>query len=682
MAKIIGNQNKKWEKIDNGIEGLNKILKELPPEIKNNINKNLIDIDEIKNIVKNLKNQKFTISVCGVVKAGKSTFLNAYLFGNEILPKFATPLTAKLNFIEYTDGKDYFEVNFYSKSEWENLLNTYKNLSSSDDEEEDKEKIKYKEALDRSIELCFQRGISENNCIDKPSKKIEDLSKIGEYVADPTNAKFEAKYTPFVKDIHIYIHNERIKNCRIVDTPGLYDPNPINSAETLNWLDKSHAIIFILPKKGFTGADEKLFQTELRALKPEQRIFVINRIDELNSLESAEEVRKYVRDLGVKNDSYKRLRLFDKNEIICLYSAIIDLMQKKQQNGIPLTDKESKYLSRSFVKNPDPDKISEKIENRLFNNSTKLKLKRGADIITKKYNLLNDIIDDEKATVEERINDCKKSEEDLNTEIKSLRKIEGELEDLTYKTSSERSQKITNLIFSLANEIKNRSLYDCVPNIDIISSNSDLRYIGTDFKKDVSSLLGKYGAFESKINKTFEDFIRFLVNQSDEIRNIFIKNNIPNRVVLRHLDDYNRTFDIEEKTIHILDDLEKILDDILPYNLVTQCLNPFNWPKNFKSEVKEVVRKKIEIIKHSIDNILSEVEKELLNFAQKNISDIIKSVQAEYREKEKSIKQKKDEKEKDLQQFNSLLKEYDTIIKRIKSESNKFKVSIEGVCEL
>ena len=436
MAKVIGNQNSKWEKIDNGIEGLKQILKELPQEIKSNLNKQLIDIDEIKDIVKKLKNQKFTISVCGVVKAGKSTFLNAYLFGNEILPKYATPLTAKLNFIEYTDGKDYFEVNFYTKNEWENLLNTYKNLSSSE-EEEDKEKIKYKDALDKSIELCFQRGVTANNCIDKPSKKIDDLSKIGEYVADPSNSKFEAKYTPFVKDIHIYIHNERIKNCCIVDTPGLYDPNPINSAETLKWLDQSHAIVFLLPKKGFTGADENLFQTELRALKPEQRIFVINRIDELNSLDSAEEVRKFVRDLG-KNDDYKRLRLFDKNEIICLYSALIDLIQKKQQNGIPLSDKESKYLSRCFVKNPDPDKISEKIENRLFNNSTKLKLKRGADIITKKFNLLNDLIEDEKNRIEERINDCKKSEEDLKSEIQSLKNIASELDELNNKTNFDR----------------------------------------------------------------------------------------------------------------------------------------------------------------------------------------------------------------------------------------------------
>ena len=48
----------------------------------------------------NLKKAPFTVAVCGEVKAGKSTLLNSILFGDNILPTFDTPLTAKLTFIK------------------------------------------------------------------------------------------------------------------------------------------------------------------------------------------------------------------------------------------------------------------------------------------------------------------------------------------------------------------------------------------------------------------------------------------------------------------------------------------------------------------------------------------------------------------------------------------------------
>ena len=69
--------------------------------------------DGYKKSLEDLENELFTISVCGVVKAGKSTFLNALLFGEDILPTFATPMTAKLTFIEYTtEPRNFFEVHF------------------------------------------------------------------------------------------------------------------------------------------------------------------------------------------------------------------------------------------------------------------------------------------------------------------------------------------------------------------------------------------------------------------------------------------------------------------------------------------------------------------------------------------------------------------------------------------
>ena len=44
------------------------------------------------------------VGIIGRVKAGKSSLLNALMFaGNDVLPKAATPMTASLTILRYTD---------------------------------------------------------------------------------------------------------------------------------------------------------------------------------------------------------------------------------------------------------------------------------------------------------------------------------------------------------------------------------------------------------------------------------------------------------------------------------------------------------------------------------------------------------------------------------------------------
>ena len=57
------------------------------------------------------------IGIIGRVKAGKSSMLNALLFnGNDILPKAATPMTAALTIMEYSDTVR-AEVEFFTQSD-------------------------------------------------------------------------------------------------------------------------------------------------------------------------------------------------------------------------------------------------------------------------------------------------------------------------------------------------------------------------------------------------------------------------------------------------------------------------------------------------------------------------------------------------------------------------------------
>ena len=68
---------------------------------------NSSDIGEFNESLKNLKTSLevkrqegriFQLGIVGQMKTGKSSFLNEYLFGEEILPTAATPMTAALTF--------------------------------------------------------------------------------------------------------------------------------------------------------------------------------------------------------------------------------------------------------------------------------------------------------------------------------------------------------------------------------------------------------------------------------------------------------------------------------------------------------------------------------------------------------------------------------------------------------
>ncbi|MBQ9418774.1 MAG: dynamin family protein [Synergistaceae bacterium] len=77
--------------------------------------------DKYSDIMK--EDSALKLGIVGRVKAGKSSFLNALLFdGRDVLPKAATPMTAALTKINYSEtGKNEAKVVFYSVSEWEKI---------------------------------------------------------------------------------------------------------------------------------------------------------------------------------------------------------------------------------------------------------------------------------------------------------------------------------------------------------------------------------------------------------------------------------------------------------------------------------------------------------------------------------------------------------------------------------
>ncbi|MBQ3770446.1 MAG: dynamin family protein [Bacteroidaceae bacterium] len=56
-------------------------------------------------LIKKINDDTLTIGVIGQMKCGKSTFLNAFVFENDVLPAATTPMTAALSVITYGEQK-------------------------------------------------------------------------------------------------------------------------------------------------------------------------------------------------------------------------------------------------------------------------------------------------------------------------------------------------------------------------------------------------------------------------------------------------------------------------------------------------------------------------------------------------------------------------------------------------
>ena len=64
-----------------------------------------ITLERQQEIIDKLEKDTLTIGVIGQMKCGKSTFLNSFVFEDDILPAATTPMTAALSVITYGEEK-------------------------------------------------------------------------------------------------------------------------------------------------------------------------------------------------------------------------------------------------------------------------------------------------------------------------------------------------------------------------------------------------------------------------------------------------------------------------------------------------------------------------------------------------------------------------------------------------
>lgn len=244
-----------------------------------------IDATREKEIKEKLEQDVLTIGVIGQMKCGKSTFLNAFVFEDNILPAATTPMTAALSIITYGESKKVV-AEFYTKDEWEEQkLNAARSLDEVQGNTLEESKIKAAKEL---VEKAGKLGDTLNNYLGKT--KEDDFSSLIEYVGA------DGKYISITKSVTIYYPKEYLKGVEIVDTPGFNDPIVSREERTKAFLKKADVVLMMLyAGRPFDATDREILFQNVRQCGIGKVIIGINKYDiPYENGETEDEIKEYV----------------------------------------------------------------------------------------------------------------------------------------------------------------------------------------------------------------------------------------------------------------------------------------------------------------------------------------------------------------------------------------------------
>lgn len=379
-----------YDAINEYLRSVNEIEETLEKYQKLFNQENIIEFKQVKNSLKQnveaakSNSRKLSIGIVGAVKAGKSSFLNACIFdGKEYLPKAATPMTAALTRISYSD-KPKAVIHYYKTEDWdtiEKLAALYDKALNEEYEKYAKEisvsKLSvigkpFKKSSDKMSIEDFEKGFrckSENQRGAKElTRMVKDpllkdklgstdeiegdiISKLNDYVG--ANGRF----TPIVSYVELQIDNPNKKDFEIVDTPGLNDPIVSRGVITKKFLRTCDVVLLLSPCSQFMDASTvNLMARSLPSAGVREILIVgskfdsgiLNESDEIfgvaykKSLESYK--NQFLKNLESAKKTGTHLDVLDKMSIdkVLFVSSTCFVIEKKLKNGDQLNENEQK----------------------------------------------------------------------------------------------------------------------------------------------------------------------------------------------------------------------------------------------------------------------------------------------------------------------------------------------------
>lgn len=345
-----------------------KQLKEASEKFKAAISNGWVTQEEVNTVLKSFEDNELYIAVIGQMNSGKSTLINALIFEEEILPTSATPETTVLTEIKYGE-QDKIVVHFITKNTFSEI-ELLKNQQSQNSENQE---------LSHSYAILYDKIVSIENYgnLFGTVKQI-DFSSYKDYIGK------NGKWVGIVDRLEIFINNEKIKGCVIMDTPGFNDPYSVRNQNTFAALSKANVIIYM------SQSDCFLDQTDLMKLSEQvsergigKMLVCLNHMEEIDASEwdgevlemekrrdmKAREIRALAEESASKDQNDLKAtslnhtaEMISKAKIIP-YSGIMAMLGFYQRNrSIKISDETKNFYSifnEMFEFNDDPEKYLE-----------------------------------------------------------------------------------------------------------------------------------------------------------------------------------------------------------------------------------------------------------------------------------------------------------------------------------
>lgn len=615
-----------------------------------------ITIESIVEDKKNLENERFLVSFTGQIKAGKSTLINALIFGDDILPVDDTPHTAKITIIKYGE-KPKFLAQFYNKKEWYNL-------------ESDKEY--FDKFLKDDVERSIKNGIFLDNYVKEKNhtETVNDISLLKKYVSA------KGDFTPFIKDVTILYPSDILKTIEFVDTPGINDPNKFRSKITKDWIIQANANIYVTyAGRPLDASDIEFIDNFLLHVNHNKRIIAVNKID---IIENDAELHSYVEHM--RNDEKFKIRgIFDNESDIIYVSALGMIISKMLESGKNLNDDYQFYKNKLIEKDLlDPNKNGfnqlEKILTRkiMDNKGTSILLShinKIKSIFVKNERLLQEKLETNKieisnymSTIDE-LNDKKqqieKSISMIGDDFKKFRFNIDKIKENLLKKIREEVRKLKNTIredcfvefkrIHKTNLFKNEVLWVVKNNFEkgILNFNSNdiMEELKIKVEYELDEIKSKYNEiFDNNlflliISPNIDDLIEHVFEQIDDIFNESQISGIVDESTLF----WQRWFDtkggLENIISAIMSELNEFLEDAFNDKLIYQIKDAINTEVNsFVSNIENTLREHLKNLEIKINEAIANINnrKEIIKKLEKEREELISKLQFIQTEKSKN----------------------------------------------
>ena len=686
----------------------NKKIEELINKLKNSNYVELLDkviLGDIENSFNNyLENYKrlesedkiLTIGIVGQVKAGKSSFLNALFFNSsDILPKAATPMTAALTKIRYSENIS-AKVHFFSKSDFETIENGAKDCKKAMIRERDKlnEELKKKGKPETKltdaqllgmVELSdsvksfyeifenFKKNESElRNKLSNSEESdnfevlegIDSIDALKNRLEDYVGVN--GKYMPIVKYIEIFLNIEAIKDFDIVDTPGLNDPVLSRGQLTRNFLGKCD-VVFLLSASSqfFDSQDISLFSEQIPQEGISRVIVIGSKFD--NGLIG--ESQKY-------NNDIKTAQVGVKNVLNEQFKARIKDSQRQNirdmfENAFP-----PNYVSSScydiYKHYGNLSKNEERIKNNIIrafphflDDAEKFKELSGIEIFNS--DIIPKIVSEKKKIFEERSNNAYSGFMDKFTS--SIEELDKSVKDKQEKFSKEEIKSIEDKLKETEGILKKlgNSIKECFDEVKYKDVKKEFNDLEIEFKETISQIKAKENTNQKlklENNKRFGGIARFfgdLFNKDwgyKKVPSIYIHDIVDEiRKTINDMQkELNNTckdiFNIKDFTDTLSEKIQKELPEklkdndfdveniILPLNRVLRGMlySPVKLEGDYTNFILEKVNHKTEIPLEKMKDLISlKIIPEILDNIKNNLKNQTDGIIKTLDEKEESL---------------------------------------------